>query len=389
VSTSDERNSDRSEHDALLVDLAAASARLRYETTLHADALAATLGIGHADFACLTLLFLEGAATPGRLGEVTGLSSGGVSGVVDRLERAGYVQRAADPADRRRVVVALDPDRLPRLEEAFGQLPAADEAVLEGYSPSELALLLADTEERLASSRDETLRLRGETSGGTPTPEVSTFATPLDSRRDARLEFVGGGELVRVQGDPDLPELFQAEFQGGGAGATVDDQQTVSIRSRSPRRGGPTSGLITLHAGVRWAIQFRGGNGRIEADLRDVPLASLEIVGGSGDIEVTLGPPDGHVELYLNRGSRHVRLHRPRGTEASVSARRAGSALWPRSARRSRRGLRSHVVIDGESSRRSWSMRGSRWETPGHATAADRFDITVRGRAARLELDER
>jgi hypothetical protein len=248
----------------------------------------------------------------------------------------------------------------------------------------------------VAITRDETLRLRGEARDAAPTAEVRTFSTPIEERRHARLEFVGGGELVRVQGDPDLLELFQAEFQGGGARAAVDDYGTVSIRSRSPRRGGPTDGAITLNATVQWTIQFRGGGGRIEVDLSNVPLAGLEIVGGDGDIEVTLGPPDGHVPLHMNGGSRHIRFHRPVGTEVSVSARARGlrSILWPRAARRSRRRGRSrrgtldHVVIDGESSERAWSMNGSRWETPGHATAAHRFDITVRGGAIRLELDE-
>ncbi len=369
---SHQRDSDRTDRDALLVDLASASARLRYETTLHADALAAILGISHADFACLTLLFLEGAATPGRLSEVTGLSSGGVSGVVDRLERAGYVERAADPADRRRVVVALAADRLPTLEEAFRQLPAAEDAILEAYSTDEIALLLADAEERIASTRDEARRLRGEARESTPTTEVRTFSTPLDGRRHARLEFVGGGDLLRLNGDPDLRGLFRAEFEGGGARAAVDDHGTVRIRSRSPRRGGPTDGLITLNAAVEWTIQFRGGGGRIAADLGNVSIADLEIVGGSGDTDVVLGPPDGHVRLHMYGGARHVHLHRPKGSEARLSL----------------RGMLSHLVIDGEDSGRSWSLRGSKWETPGHATATDRFDISVRGGAVQLELDE-
>jgi len=393
VSTSDgQARTSRIDRDALLADLAAASAQLRYEGALHADALASSLGVSHADFACLTLLFLEGAATAGRISEVTGLSSGGVSGVIDRLERAGYARREADPADRRRVVVTLAADQRPRLDEAFAQIRVAEGPLFETYTSAELPLLLADAEERLAITRDETRRLRGEARDATPTAEVRTFSTPLNERRHARLEFVGGGELLRVQGDPDLPELFQAEFQGGGARAAVDDYGTVSIRSRSPRRGGPTDGTITLNASVQWTIQFRGGGGRIEADLRSVPLAGLEIVGGSGDIEVTLGPPEGHVALHMNGGTRHVRLHRPLGAEARLSARvgreRTRTAIWSRPARRTRRGVLSHLVIDGEAAVRSSSKSGSRWETPGHATAADRFDITVRGGAVRLELDE-
>lgn len=60
------------------------------------------------DLVCMCLLQLHGPATPGWLAEMTGLSTGAVTGVVDRLERAGYVSRAQDPQDRRRVIVAPD-----------------------------------------------------------------------------------------------------------------------------------------------------------------------------------------------------------------------------------------------------------------------------------------
>ena len=56
----------------------------------------------------MCLLQLHGPATPGWLAEMTGLSTGAVTGLVDRLERAGYVTRAQDPQDRRRVIVSPD-----------------------------------------------------------------------------------------------------------------------------------------------------------------------------------------------------------------------------------------------------------------------------------------
>jgi DNA-binding MarR family transcriptional regulator len=62
----------------------------------------------------MCLLQLHGRATPGWLAEMTGLSTGAVTGMVDRLERAGYVTRAQDPRDRRRVIVAPDLERFDR-----------------------------------------------------------------------------------------------------------------------------------------------------------------------------------------------------------------------------------------------------------------------------------
>ena len=62
----------------------------------------------------MCLLRLHGPATPGWLAEMTGLGTGAVTGVVDRLERAGYVTRARDPRDRRRVIVGPDLERFER-----------------------------------------------------------------------------------------------------------------------------------------------------------------------------------------------------------------------------------------------------------------------------------
>jgi DNA-binding MarR family transcriptional regulator len=78
---------------------------------VHSLLAAEALGLAPTDLMCMCLLQLHGPATPGWLAEMTGLSTGAVTGVVDRLERGGYVTRAQDPHDRRRVIVAPDLQR--------------------------------------------------------------------------------------------------------------------------------------------------------------------------------------------------------------------------------------------------------------------------------------
>ena len=51
--------------------------------------------------------------TPSRLAELSGLTSGAVTGVLDRLERAGFVRRESDPTDRRSLLVRIDPESAP------------------------------------------------------------------------------------------------------------------------------------------------------------------------------------------------------------------------------------------------------------------------------------
>ena len=81
---------------------------------VHSLLAAEALGLAPTDLVGMCLLQLHGPATPGWLAEMTGLSTGAITGVVDRLERGGYVARAQDPHDRRRVIVAPDLERFAR-----------------------------------------------------------------------------------------------------------------------------------------------------------------------------------------------------------------------------------------------------------------------------------
>ncbi len=73
------------------------------------------VGLGLTDLQMVHMLQLYGPSTPGRLATWTGLSSGGVTVALDRLERARYVRRARNPADRRSLLVTLVPARMRKL----------------------------------------------------------------------------------------------------------------------------------------------------------------------------------------------------------------------------------------------------------------------------------
>ena len=74
--------------------------------------VAQRVGLGASDAQFMHLLQLHGPLTPGRLAELSGLTTGTVTGVLDRLEGAGFVHRERDPSDRRKVIVRLDDERL-------------------------------------------------------------------------------------------------------------------------------------------------------------------------------------------------------------------------------------------------------------------------------------
>ena len=73
------------------------------------------VGMSLTDMQMLHMLQLYGPATPGKLAAYTGLSSGGVTVALDRLEKAGYIRREANPADRRSLLIKMMPAKLRRL----------------------------------------------------------------------------------------------------------------------------------------------------------------------------------------------------------------------------------------------------------------------------------
>jgi DNA-binding MarR family transcriptional regulator len=72
-------------------------------------------GMGLTDVQMVHMLQLYGPATPGRLAASTGLSSGGVTVALDRLENAGYIRREPNPADRRSLLIKIVPAKLRKL----------------------------------------------------------------------------------------------------------------------------------------------------------------------------------------------------------------------------------------------------------------------------------
>jgi MarR family transcriptional regulator, organic hydroperoxide resistance regulator len=77
------------------------------------------VGLGLTDMQMVHMLQLHGPATPKQLGLWTGLSSGGVTVALDRLEEAGYLRREPNPDDRRSLLVALVPARIRKLTSLY------------------------------------------------------------------------------------------------------------------------------------------------------------------------------------------------------------------------------------------------------------------------------
>ncbi|MFD6182826.1 MarR family winged helix-turn-helix transcriptional regulator [Streptomyces goshikiensis] len=105
--------------------------------------VARLLGLNVTDLTCLGHV-LGAGDTPlaaGDLAGLTNLTTGAVTGVLDRLERTGYAHRQPDPADRRRVRVVADPAAAARLVAVYEPFHARLGAVFAEYSPDEIAVI--------------------------------------------------------------------------------------------------------------------------------------------------------------------------------------------------------------------------------------------------------
>src|SRR6476646_4547748 len=94
---------------ALMEELEHAVRRSSAQGVIFGQIVATRAGISSSERECLDFLNLEGRVTAGRLAEVTGLTTGAITGVVDRLEKAGLVRRERDEADRRKVFIVIVP----------------------------------------------------------------------------------------------------------------------------------------------------------------------------------------------------------------------------------------------------------------------------------------
>jgi DNA-binding MarR family transcriptional regulator len=95
-------------------------------------------GLGLTDMQMLHMLQLYGPATPSRLAEATGLSSGGVTVALDRLEESGLIRREPNPSDRRSLLIHLVPSRLVHIAAMYESVEAGTRQQLATLSQREL-----------------------------------------------------------------------------------------------------------------------------------------------------------------------------------------------------------------------------------------------------------
>ena len=122
--------------------------------TLFRNAVSEWAGLNTTDMECLRLLFLKGTASPTELARQTGLTSGATTAMLDRLEKAGLLERHPNPDDRRGTLITPAKSAAARAASWFESARNAQDELLSSYSESELEII-ADVFERFVKLWDE------------------------------------------------------------------------------------------------------------------------------------------------------------------------------------------------------------------------------------------
>ncbi|MFG2118793.1 MarR family winged helix-turn-helix transcriptional regulator [Streptomyces sp. NPDC048710] len=145
----------------LLAELSVVSRRYMASYALFNQAVADRIGLHPTDLQCLNLLTLEAEpVTTGRVAELTGLTTGSATRLVDRLERAGYVVRQRDDTDRRRVLVATVPEKIAEFGRMWDSLAGDWSRIFDELDDAELAVIVRHMERTVEFSGEQIARLR-------------------------------------------------------------------------------------------------------------------------------------------------------------------------------------------------------------------------------------
>jgi DNA-binding MarR family transcriptional regulator len=278
--------------------------------------VAIRFGLSESDIETLEQLIDMGASTAGKLAEVTGLTSGAVTRVIDRLEQGGYVRRVADPADRRRVIVEAVPEKVAAVQSALNRVTAAGAEQIGGYSEAQLALITDFLTKMEQITRDEAASLRenpasldgSDTSGG-----PSEHSAPLGGLTSATLHVRSGLSQLRLREGADPSELYRAAFEGAMPQVRLRNGRVLVQYRGLPFDWRKRTATVGLNPRIPWTIEVVGGIQRVEADLRAIDVRRFELAGGSERIQLELGRPQGEVPLQVVGGAKTIRVERPRG----------------------------------------------------------------------------
>jgi DNA-binding MarR family transcriptional regulator len=152
---------DRSDRAALLEKLWALGRTMSTQTVFLHQAIAQTIGLNATDTKCVDLILQsrDGALTAGQLSDMSGLTSGAITHILDRLEKRNFIERRRDTADRRKVFVRVRLESLASVIPRYEAIGQAYLALVEQYDDEDLRLICDCLEKTSAMSQRELAKL--------------------------------------------------------------------------------------------------------------------------------------------------------------------------------------------------------------------------------------
>ena len=152
---------DRPDRAALLEKLWDLGRTMSTQTVFLHQAIAQTIGLNATDTKCIDLILQsrDGALTAGQLSDMSGLTSGAITHILDRLEKRNIIERRRDTADRRKVFVRVRPESLASVIPRYEAIGQAYLALVEQYDDEDLRLICDYLEKTSAMSQRELAKL--------------------------------------------------------------------------------------------------------------------------------------------------------------------------------------------------------------------------------------
>ncbi|MGZ3623488.1 MAG: MarR family winged helix-turn-helix transcriptional regulator [Ktedonobacteraceae bacterium] len=329
-------------------------------------AAAARVGMTVSDVQVLDFLDSAGPMTAGQLADLTGLTTGAITGMINRLEEAGLVNRGRDPNDGRKVIVRLAGDKSAKeIESIFASLEREWNEIASHYNDEQIALLLEFVKNSNAVTRNEIVRLRE-----TPSGTEGIYTAPLGDLSSAQLVFPSGTFRLALHAGDIKGALYQARFEGPVPEVKVKDG-IVAIRY--PRRlwmpsKSQRSSEVTLNSTIPWQLLIQGGASEITADLAGLNLVSLEVKGDVSMVRLDLPTPVGKVPVNISGGASDVVVRRPAGVGVRAHL----------------KGWASTFIFDDQSF--SYVGNDVRLQSQGYAEDAPHYDIEVASSASMVTI---
>jgi len=349
--------------------------RVNLQGSFFGQTVAIRFGLSESDIETLEALIDMGASTAGRLSELTGLTSGAVTRVIDRLEQAGFVRRVPDPTDRRRVIVEAIPAKVAAVQATLNRVGSASADEIGRYTDAQLALITDFLTRMEQITRDEAATLRENPGGraGAADAEVagSEHSAPLGGLTSAKLHIRSGLSSLRLRDGADPRELYRAAFEGATPQVRLRDGRVLVQYRGLPFDWRKRTATFGLNQTIPWTIEVVGGIQKVEADLRAVDLRRFDLVGGTERVQLELGPPRGEVPIRVVGGAKTVRVERPR--DIPVRLKIVGST--------------GSATLDGTKLGRKGGE--SILESPGWNASRDRFALEVVGGSKSIEIVDR